>query len=53
MISEPRVGERAAQALAYIMSVELQSCHRNAVEADFIEAAGQPGSSSLQMDLSS
>ena len=34
MISEPRVGERPAQALAYIMHVELESRHRNAIEAD-------------------
>ena len=34
MISEPRVGERPAWALAYIMHVELKSRHRNAIEED-------------------
>lgn len=34
MISEPRVGERLAQALTYLMCVELRSCPRNAREAD-------------------
>lgn len=34
MISEPRVGESPAPALAYIMHMELKSRHRNAIEAD-------------------
>lgn len=34
MISEPRVGERPAWTLTYIMCVELESCHKNAIEAD-------------------
>lgn len=34
MISGPRVEERPARPLAYIMHVELESRHRNAIEAD-------------------